>query len=240
MMLRFASTAAVAHASILPENQWGSFEDGLSLLQMKKSAVVDPGNPNCFIAGDGTSTAGEILLGDAADKQGCLDMVWAARNDGRCPLANGATLHPSGVGPCYCENGWTGTSGSNGWITCGTLAPEPPMFPKGPSCFVAGDGTSTNGEILLGNAASKQACLDMVVAAKTPDGRCPLATGATMDPSGVGPCYCENGWTGTSGSNGWITCGKHIADEALAEGEAEAVGDPHITTITGHTFDMGQ
>ena len=147
MMLRFASTAAVAHASILPENQWGSFDDdGLSLLQMKKSAVVDPGNPNCFIAGDGTSTAGEILLGDAADKQGCLDMVWAARNDGRCPLANGATLHPSGVGPCY----------------------------------------------------------------------------------------CENGWTGTSGSNGWITCGKHIADEA------EAVGDPHITTITGHTFDMGQ
>ena len=33
------------------------------------------------------------------------------------PEANGATITPGGVGSCYAEFGWTGTSGGTSWET---------------------------------------------------------------------------------------------------------------------------
>jgi len=221
----------------------------------------------CFVQGDGTSTAGEAQIGQAASKQECIDMVKAQPAEMGC---TGATLPTAGSGACYCEKGWTGSNGSGAWITCGSLESvddeaaaqgDPHMTnaagkhfdlnkemlnhhhtsmaqfkttgeATGEECFVQGDGTSTAGEVVVGQAASKQECIDLVSAQPAEMG----CTGATLPVAGSGSCYCEKGWTGSNGSGAWITCGslESVDDEAAAQ------GDPHLTNAAGKHFDMNQ
>merc|ERR1719329_948147 len=101
----------------------------------------------------------------------------------------------------------------------------------GEECFQQGDGTSTNGEVVVGQAASKQACIDLVNAQPAEMG----CTGATLPVAGSGACYCEKGWTGSNGSGAWITCGSLVSED-----EAAAQGDPHMTNAAGKHFALNK
>ena len=143
----------------------------------------------------------------------------------QCPDANGVTMSDKGSGACYCEFGLTGSSGGANWQTCNLASAPAPKQELG-CTFEQGDGISDR-EQNIGNANSPAECEQMV------KDQCPDANGVTIVDAGIGACYCEFGLTGSSGGAAYKTCRLTTVEDT-----ADAVGDPHLTTVYGKKLDL--
>ena len=127
-----------------------------------------------FGMGDGTGGT-ETSLGSAASEAECVTLVQSQQ-----PTANGATYQNDGD-LCFAEFGMTGRNDNAGWQTCSLVL--------GFCDYVVGDGVGGTEE-MLGPAASREECVNMVLSQR------PYSNGATYSTDGTTlNCYAEFGMT---------------------------------------------